>query len=235
MHLKSKMKKIIIGIAALTLFIACKKLDDPAENPPRGDSYLKFIHVHPTAPALDIYSQYYNQTNKIGSNLTHKNALPSIGYMKLQSSDKPSASGVGTYWIHTQPALTADTFHKPTPILLERDSYQTIFNIDSAGTPKLLIFNDILPKLDSGFYAIRFFNAKFNSGNMTLTTNNNSPISADFMQLSNFIILAQNVVNFTLKDANGNIVDSLNNFSPRNKKTYTFFYSDSLYVTQQSD
>lgn len=230
------MKKIILFYSIISLTIlACKKLEDPAENPSRGKSYLKFIHANPIAPALDLYSNYYNIMNKIGSNISHSKSLPSIGYMELQSSDKPTESGVGTYWLHTQPAFTRDTFHHPIPIYLEKDKYQTIFNIDSAGSPKLLIFQDAIQKPDSGFALIRLFNANIEAENIYLTTANTQTNPINFMQISNFVVVPIQTTNFMLLDSNGNTLDAMDNLRLKNRQVYTFFYSDSLYVTQQTE
>lgn len=205
------------------------------ENPSRGKSYLKFVHANPIAPSLDLYSNYYNQTNKIGSEISHKQSLPSVGYMQLQSSDRPTSTGVGTYWFHTRPSQTQDTFQAPIPILLEKDKYQTLFNIDSAGTPKLLIFQDNFQKPDSGFALIRFFNGKMDSGSLTLASDNSQTPSVNFMQISEFQAIPINNLNFYLKDGNGNTLHSITNYPLKNRQAYTFFYSDSLYVTQQSE
>jgi len=204
------------------------------ENPPRGNSYLKFIHANPAAPALDLYSQYYNQTNKIGVEISHKKSLPPIGYMQLQSSDNPTSSGVGTYWFHTRAAQTKDTINQPTTILLSKDKYQTLFSIDSAGTPKLLIFEDNFQKPDSGFALFRFFNANLNSGKLTLTNGTNPSNPVDFMNISNFVNVSATNHNFTVLDENGNSLQTLN-LTLKNKVAYTFFFSDSLYYSQQTE
>lgn len=229
------MKKIAIYLSIFLVIISCKGLENPSENPTRGRSYIKFVHANPAAPALDLYSNYYNQTNKIGSEISHKQSLPQIGYMQLQSSDVPSASGVGTYWFHTRPAQTRDTFHLPIPLLLEKDKYQTIFNIDSAGTPKLLIFQDVFQKPDSGFALCRIFNGKIHSGTLTLTSGNAQTSPTDFMQISHFVVFPIDNQTFKLNDANGNTLATLNNFQLKNRQVYTWFYSDSLYVTQHTE
>ncbi len=228
------MKKIAIYFSIFLTIVSCKKLENPADNPVRGKSYLKFVHANAAAPTLDLYSNYYNQTNKIGSEISHKKSLPQVGYMQLQSSDAPSASGVGTYWFHTQPAQTRDTFHLPLPILLEKDKFQTIFNIDSAGKPKLVIFQDVFQKPDSGFALFRIFNGKMDSGNLTLVSGNAQTTPTDFMQISNFVVVPIDNQAFILNDANGNTLFNLN-FKLKNRQVYTFFYSDSLHVTQQSE
>lgn len=229
------MKKIAVYFGIFLSVVACKKLEDPAENPARGESYMKFVHANPAAPALDLYSNYYNQTNKIGSEVSHKKSLPQVGYMRLQSSDAPSASGVGTYWFHTRPAQTRDTFHLPIPLLLEKDKYQTIFNVDSAGTPKLLVFQDVFQKPDSGFALFRVFNGKINSGNLTLVSGNAQTTPTDFMQISNFVVVPIDNQIFNLIDSNGNTIGTLNNLQLKNRQVYTFFYSDSLHVTQHTE
>ncbi len=229
------MQKIIFYFVFSMALLSCQKLEDPADNPANGKAYLKFIHANSLAPALDLYSQYYNQTSKIGSQITYKNSLPQIGYMILQSTNKPSPSGVGTYWIHTRPSLTSDTFHKPLPIFLANGSYYTIFNIDSSGTPKLAIFNDAFQKPDSGLSSIRFFNGKFESGNLVLSNGINQTHSVGFMEISNFINIPSGTYDFVLKDNDGNILSSINNYTLKNQAVYTFYFSDELQVTQQSE
>jgi len=228
------MKKIIILACVWASFQACNSLKDPAENPVRGKSYLKIIHANPNAPMLDIYSRYYNQTNKIGSELMPSKSLPDVGYMELQSSDEPSASGTGTYWIHAQAAQTLDTIYKPVSILLSKDTYHSLFCIDSAGTHKFLFFKDPIQKPDSGFALVRFFNAKFGNNNLKLISGASQTSTVNFMEISGYVLIPAGTHSFSVLDANGNTLHSLQNITLKNQSAYTFFEADNLYYTQQS-
>lgn len=218
-------------IITIIIVFACKRLEDPKPNPERGNSFLKFINAHATAPDLNLYSVYYNQTSLIASGTTYARALPQIGYISLQSSDEPTASGVGTYYFFTKPTHDTATFHPYFPVHLKKDLKQTLFAIDSVGKPKFLLFQDTYSPPDSGFALVRFLNLKPDL-DLFLTNNSTQTASIPFQQISSFITLPSGTQSLVAKDNNGNEIAKLENITLKSRAVYTCYLSYDLQITQ---
>lgn len=218
-------------IITTIITVACKRLEDPKPNPERGNSYLKFINAHPTAPDLNLYSVYYNQTSLLASATTYARTLPQVGYISLQSSDEPTASGVGTYYFFTKPTLDTTTFHAYFPVHLKKDLKQTLFAIDSVGKPKFLLFQDTYSIPDTGFAIVRFLNLKPDM-DAFLTNNSTQTATMPFQQMSAFVTIPSGTQTLFAKDNNGNEIAKLENITLKSRAVYTCYLSYDLQITQ---
>jgi hypothetical protein len=54
------------------------------------------------------------------------------------------------------------------------------------------------------------------------------------MEISGYVLIPAGTHSFSVLDANGNTLHSLQNITLKNQSAYTFFEADNLYYTQQS-
>lgn len=71
--------------------------DDQGSEPDRCCANLRFYHAAPSYADADVFADYYNEEQKIVSNLAYGETFPAHQYLSVETTDVPDEFGIGTY------------------------------------------------------------------------------------------------------------------------------------------
>jgi hypothetical protein len=139
---KNSSKKLLVGICAgcliSFLLTSCLKTDNAPYNPPTG--LLSFIQASPDEPPLDFFLNN-NRVNQgalyFGDNIDYVSAIAGPRIVNFYAT--------GT----TTPILSA-------PITLNQSTAYSLFLVNKASSPQVLLLTDTLTKPATGNATVRF-------------------------------------------------------------------------------
>lgn len=138
-----KRSVIKLGVVCLlsVLLSSCLKNNDEIYNPPPA-AYVSFIHASPDGPPLDFYLDH----NKVNAHPLGYGSY--IDYFRAYTGDRVA----NFYTQGTMTKVASDT------IQLKQDTAYSVFLVNTADHPQVLLLTDMVSKPSAGNASIRFVN-----------------------------------------------------------------------------
>ena len=222
---KNSSKKLLLGICAgcliSFLLTSCLKTDNAAYNPPTG--LLSFIQASPDEAPLDFY---------LNNNRVSQNALyfgDNIDYVSAFAGSRiANFYATGT----TATILSA-------PITVAQGTAYSLFLVNKASSPQVLLLTDTLNKPATGSASIRFVNLSPDAPAVDLAVHGGAVLvpNRSFKGYSSFVpIPAQSGYTFEVRQAGtGTVLATLANVPIVSGSVYTIWFGGLATPTSSSD
>jgi hypothetical protein len=222
---KNSSKKLLVGICAACLIsfllTSCLKNNDSAYNPPTG--LLSFVQASPDEPPLDFY---------LNGNKVNLGALYFGDNIDYVSAFAGSRTAIFYDAGSTTPILSA-------PVTVTQGTAYSLFLVNKASSPQVLLLTDTLNKPSTGNAAVRFVDLSPDAQAADLAVQGGAVLvtNRSFKGYSSFVsVPAKNGYTFEVRQAGtSTVLATLSNVPLVAGSVYTIWFGGLATPTNSTD